>query len=82
MYSGADMAKFFDEISHTWLVDHIPMDRRILVQWLKAGFMENQRLFPTLAGTPPGGIALPVLDNFRFAPCGWENPFRLLFRLL
>lgn len=39
------------------------MDRRILAQWLKAGFMENQRLFPTTAGTPQGGIASPVLAN-------------------
>jgi RNA-directed DNA polymerase len=39
------------------------MDRRILEQWLKAGFMENQRLFPTTAGTPQGGIASPVLAN-------------------
>jgi RNA-directed DNA polymerase len=58
-----DIKSCFDEISHAWLVDHIPMDRRILVQWLKAGFMENQRLFPTVAGTPQGGIASPVLAN-------------------
>jgi len=50
---------FFDEISHPWLLDHIPMDRRTLGQWLKAGFMEKQRLFPTTAGTPQGGIATP-----------------------
>lgn len=58
-----DIKSCFDEISHAWLVDHIPMDRRILVHWLKAGFMENQRLFPTRAGTPQGGIASPVLAN-------------------
>ena len=39
------------------------MDRRTLAQWLKAGFIENQRLFPTVAGTPQGGIASPVLAN-------------------
>jgi len=58
-----DIKSCFDEISHSWLVDHIPMDRRTLAQWLKAGFMENQRLFPTIAGTPQGGIASPVLAN-------------------
>lgn len=58
-----DIKSCFDEISHTWLVDHIPMDRRILRQWLQAGFLENQRLFPTLTGTPQGGIASPVLAN-------------------
>jgi RNA-directed DNA polymerase len=58
-----DIKSCFDEISHAWLLDHIPMDRRTLAQWLKAGFMENQRLFPTIAGTPQGGIASPVLAN-------------------
>jgi len=58
-----DIKSCFDDISHTWLLDHIPMDRRILGQWLRAGFMENQRLFPTTAGTPQGGIASPVLAN-------------------
>ena len=32
-------------------------------QWLKAGFVENQRLFPTTAGTPQGGIVSPLLAN-------------------
>lgn len=39
------------------------MDRRILGQWLTAGFMEKDRLFPTTAGTPQGGIASPLLAN-------------------
>jgi len=58
-----DIKSCFDQISHEWLLDHIPMDRRVLHQWLKAGFMENQRLFPTTAGTPQGGIASPLLAN-------------------
>ena len=58
-----DIKSCFDEISQPWLLDHIPMDREILEPWLKAGFMENQRLFPTTAGTPQGGIASPVLAN-------------------
>jgi retron-type reverse transcriptase len=49
--------------SHPWMLENIPMDRRILEQWLKAGFVENRRLFPTTAGTPQGGIASPVLAN-------------------
>jgi RNA-directed DNA polymerase len=58
-----DIKSCFDEISHPWMIQHIPMDRRVLQQWLKAGFMENHRLFPTIAGTPQGGIASPVLAN-------------------
>jgi RNA-directed DNA polymerase len=58
-----DIKSCFDEISHAWLLDHILMDRRTLAQWLKAGFMEKGRLFPTTAGTPQGGIASPALAN-------------------
>jgi len=41
-----DIKSCFDEISHKWLLDHIPMDRRTLGQWLRAGFMENSGSFP------------------------------------
>jgi len=58
-----DIKSCFDEISHAWLLEHIPMDRRILGQWLQAGFMEGGQLFPTTAGTPQGGIASPLLAN-------------------
>ena len=58
-----DIKSCFDEISHAWLLENIPMDRRILGQWLQAGFMEGGRLFPTTAGTPQGGIASPLLAN-------------------
>ena len=33
----ADIEACFDKISHQWLLDHIPMDKKILQQWLKAG---------------------------------------------
>jgi RNA-directed DNA polymerase len=39
------------------------MDRKILQQWLNAGFIENKRLFPTGMGTPQGGIISPTLAN-------------------
>jgi RNA-directed DNA polymerase len=42
---------------------HIPMEKVMLHKWLKAGFMEKGRLFPTSAGTPQGGVASPVLAN-------------------
>lgn len=58
-----DIKGCFDNISHDWLLAHAPMDRRVLKQWLKAGFVEFNRLFPTEAGTPQGGIISPVLAN-------------------
>lgn len=58
-----DIKGCFDNINHKWLLQNIPMDKKILQQWLKAGFIENNRLFPTTEGTPQGGIISPTLAN-------------------
>lgn len=58
-----DIKGCFDNIDHEWLMEHVPMDRRVLSGWLKCGFMERGRLYPTEAGTPQGGIISPVLAN-------------------
>jgi RNA-directed DNA polymerase len=58
-----DIRACFDGISHSWLLANIPMDREVLAKWLKAGYIEGQKLYPTSAGTPQGGIASPVLAN-------------------
>jgi RNA-directed DNA polymerase len=58
-----DIRACFDEISHEWLLKNVPMDKPILHQWLKAGYMEKGQLFPTSKGTPQGGIISPILAN-------------------
>jgi len=58
-----DIKGCFDHISHGWLKCHVPMDKKVLSAWLKAGFVESGKLFPTTAGTPQGGIASPTLAN-------------------
>ncbi|MBN3036502.1 MAG: group II intron reverse transcriptase/maturase, partial [Bacteroidales bacterium] len=58
-----DIKGCFDNISHQWLIENIPMDIKILQQWLSAGFHENKRLFPTTQETPQGGVISPVLAN-------------------
>jgi RNA-directed DNA polymerase len=58
-----DIKGCFDNISHEWLEKHVPMDKRTLLKWLKAGFVENGRLFPSESGTPQGGIISPTLAN-------------------
>lgn len=72
-----DIRACFDEISHPWLLAHIPMDKNILPKWLKAGFMENHRLQPTEAGTPQGAICSPVMANM--ALDGLEARLRMAF---
>jgi RNA-directed DNA polymerase len=39
------------------------MDNQILQQWLKCGFVQHKKLFPTRDGTPQGGVASPTLAN-------------------
>ncbi len=58
-----DIKGCFDNISHDWLLQHIPMEKRILRQWLKAGYVEKAKFFNTDDGTPQGGIISPVLAN-------------------
>ncbi|WP_305064545.1 group II intron reverse transcriptase/maturase [Methanococcoides sp.] len=58
-----DIKGCFDNISHQWLINSTPMDKSILKQFLKAGFVYENSLFPTKAGTPQGGIISPILAN-------------------
>jgi RNA-directed DNA polymerase len=58
-----DIKSCFDRISHEWLLKSIPMDKRMLRLWLKAGYWEKGQLFPTNEGTPQGGIISPLLSN-------------------
>lgn len=58
-----DIKGCYDHISHDWLIKHIPMDKSVLKQFLKAGFVFRDELFPTDAGTPQGGIISPILAN-------------------
>ena len=58
-----DIKACFDEISHDWLLRHVPVDKPLLKAWLKAGYWEKDQLFPTDAGTPQGGLISPLLAN-------------------
>ena len=58
-----DIRGCFDNISHNWMLQNIPMEKGILKKWLKAGYIEKRHLFPTESGTPQGGICSPTLMN-------------------
>jgi RNA-directed DNA polymerase len=58
-----DIKGCFDNINHEWLINNIPMGKKILHKWLKAGYIHKRNLYPTEAGTPQGGIISPALSN-------------------
>lgn len=59
----ADIKACFDKISHSWLMEHVIMDKSMLAQWLKSGYVENDLLLVTESGTPQGGIISPIFAN-------------------
>lgn len=59
----ADIHSCFDQISHEWLLQNIPMDKKILYKWLKSGYLEQQIYHHMEIGTPQGGPLSPVLAN-------------------
>lgn len=58
-----DIKGCFDNISHKWLQENIIMNKKVLRQFLKAGYVYKRKLFSTKAGTPQGGIISPTLAN-------------------
>lgn len=58
-----DIKGCFDNISHEWIMNHIPMDKEILRKWLKSGYVETGRLFPTNLGSPQGSAISPTICN-------------------
>ncbi|MDM8526212.1 group II intron maturase-specific domain-containing protein [Desulfococcaceae bacterium HSG8] len=61
-------------MSHEWLVSNIPMNKKLLKQWLRAGFIEKKTFRTTEEGTPRGGIISPILSNM--APDGPEQKLK------
>jgi RNA-directed DNA polymerase len=58
-----DIKGCFDHISHDWLLQNIPMDKHMLKQWLKAGYIDRRMFYHAEEGTPQGGVISPVLAN-------------------
>lgn len=65
----ADIAAFFDTVSHDWLirfVEHRIGDKRVIRlirKWLKAGVLEDGKIETTEIGTPQGAVISPLLAN-------------------
>lgn len=58
-----DIKACFDKSSHQWLLEKIPMDKEVLRQWLKAGFVHKNEWYPSDSGAAQGGSASPTIAN-------------------
>ncbi len=58
-----DIKGCFDNISHEWMLNNITADKRIMRQFLKCGYIDKKRLFPTEEGSPQGGLVSPTYAN-------------------
>ena len=58
-----DIKGCFDNINHEWLQSNIPMDKRIMKQFLKSGYIYEGILFPTETGSPQGGAISSLYAN-------------------
>lgn len=58
-----DIKGCFDNINHEWLMKNIPMDKRVMRQFLKSGFVYKGKLFPTETGSPQGGAISSIYAN-------------------
>lgn len=80
----ADIAAFFDEIDHDWMLkflEHRIADSRMLRligKWLKAGVMEDGRRVGATKGTPQGAVISPLLANtyLHYALDLWARQWR------
>jgi RNA-directed DNA polymerase len=65
----ADIRSFFDSVDHEWMqrfIEHRIGDKRmvrLLMKWVRAGAMEDGKLYDVEKGTPQGAIISPLLSN-------------------
>ena len=58
-----DIKGCFDNINHEWLQNNIPTDKSIMKQFLKSGYIYEEKLFPTETGSPQGGAISSIYAN-------------------
>lgn len=59
----ADIKSCFDNISHEWIMEHIPIDKEILLKFIKNGYIDNEELHSVNKGISQGGSISTVIFN-------------------
>ncbi len=59
----ADIKSCFDNISHEWVMDNIPIDKEILYKFIKNGFIKHNEFHSIEKGIPQGGSISTIICN-------------------
>lgn len=59
----ADIRRCYENISHEWILEHIPMPGHVMRQFLSAGYVFGGELFPTDSGVGIGCSISPIVAN-------------------
>lgn len=60
-----DIKSYYAHIQHSWLLEHVPMDKHVLSEFLNAGIVFAGELFPAEdVGISEGSNISPYLGNF------------------
>ena len=58
-----DIKGAFDNVSHEWIMENIPINKDILRKFIKSGYIDEGKLFPSEQGTGQGSAISPVIFN-------------------
>lgn len=63
MIFDADISKFFDSVSHEWILKNVPLHPHVLKEFVSAGFIYEGQSHDTTVGFPQGGVISPAISN-------------------
>lgn len=58
-----DIKSCFDNISHKWILDNIPIDKEMLNKFIKCGYVYKGKYYQINKGVPQGGCLSTVICN-------------------
>lgn len=58
-----DICRCFDNINRRWIMDNIPIEKKVLKQFLHRMYKQDGKLFPVTEGIPQGACISPMICN-------------------
>ena len=68
-----DVKSCYDSISHKWLLDNIPMNKHILKEFIEAGIVFNNEIFPVDTGISLGCNIYSLIACKYFSAVSFER---------